>query len=90
MTPKWSLVTPTWSPKSPNRPPTWLYRQDFAKFSLDRHYNKIPEGSELAQMVANDAQMVASDANMVAKVAKLAANLALPPRFRQVLIGSSL
>ncbi|GFW49909.1 hypothetical protein TNCV_1885721 [Trichonephila clavipes] len=28
MTPKWSL-----------KPPTWLYRQDFAKFSLKRHYN---------------------------------------------------
>ncbi|GFW32318.1 uncharacterized protein TNCV_674771 [Trichonephila clavipes] len=25
-----------WSPKMM---PTWLYRQDFAKFSLDRHYN---------------------------------------------------
>ncbi|GFW14983.1 hypothetical protein TNCV_4659441 [Trichonephila clavipes] len=23
--------------------PTWLYRQDFAKFSLNRHYN-IPSG----------------------------------------------
>ncbi|GFS95158.1 hypothetical protein TNCV_2705041 [Trichonephila clavipes] len=33
MTPKWS---PNWSPKMM---PTWLYRQDFAKFSLNRHYN---------------------------------------------------
>ncbi|GFW64240.1 voltage-dependent L-type calcium channel subunit alpha-1C [Trichonephila clavipes] len=44
---------------------------------------KIPEGSELANMVANDAKMIA-------KVAKLAAkndaNLALPPRFRQAII----
>ncbi|GFV72391.1 transposable element Tcb1 transposase [Trichonephila clavipes] len=35
-------MTPKWSPKSPNWPPkimpTWLYRQDFAKFSLNRHY----------------------------------------------------
>ncbi|GFV54523.1 hypothetical protein TNCV_4826511 [Trichonephila clavipes] len=30
------------TPKSPNWPPkmmpTWLYRQDFSKFSLNRHY----------------------------------------------------
>ncbi|GFT60653.1 zinc finger MYM-type protein 1 [Trichonephila clavipes] len=36
-------MTPKWSPKSPNWPPkmmpTWLYRQDFTKFSLNRHYN---------------------------------------------------
>ncbi|GFT09629.1 transposable element Tcb2 transposase [Trichonephila clavipes] len=31
--PNWLL---TWSPK---RMPTWLYRQDFAKSSLNRHYN---------------------------------------------------
>ncbi|GFU79850.1 hypothetical protein TNCV_3423301, partial [Trichonephila clavipes] len=29
-------MTPKWSPKMM---PTWLYRQDFAKFSLNRHYN---------------------------------------------------
>ncbi|GFW77535.1 hypothetical protein TNCV_2499271 [Trichonephila clavipes] len=29
-------MTPTLSPKMM---PTWLYRQDFAKFSLNRHYN---------------------------------------------------
>ncbi|GFW05336.1 hypothetical protein TNCV_3358551 [Trichonephila clavipes] len=34
--------------------------------------------------------MVTNDAKMDAKVAKLAANLALPPRFRQVLIESPL
>ncbi|GFV49808.1 hypothetical protein TNCV_1390901, partial [Trichonephila clavipes] len=33
MTTNWA---PTWSPKIM---PTWLYRQDFAKFSLNRHYN---------------------------------------------------
>ncbi|GFV31887.1 hypothetical protein TNCV_2563901 [Trichonephila clavipes] len=33
MTPKF---LPTWSPKMMS---TWLYRQDFAKFSLNRHYN---------------------------------------------------
>ncbi|GFU56537.1 RNase H domain-containing protein [Trichonephila clavipes] len=31
--PNWPL---TWSPKMM---PTWLYRQDFSKFSLNRHYN---------------------------------------------------
>ncbi|GFW45221.1 hypothetical protein TNCV_4733291, partial [Trichonephila clavipes] len=30
-------MTPKWPPKSP----TWLYRQDFAKFSLNRHYNRL-------------------------------------------------
>ncbi|GFV01226.1 hypothetical protein TNCV_3374601 [Trichonephila clavipes] len=29
---------PTWSPKMML---TWLYRQDFAKFSLNRHYNAL-------------------------------------------------
>ncbi|GFX09441.1 hypothetical protein TNCV_4698271 [Trichonephila clavipes] len=39
MTPKWSPNwPPTWSPKMM---PTWLYRQDFAKFSLNRHYNDL-------------------------------------------------
>ncbi|GFS58041.1 hypothetical protein TNCV_3124981 [Trichonephila clavipes] len=33
MTPNWP---PTWSPKMM---PTWLYRQDFTNFSLNRHYN---------------------------------------------------
>ncbi|GFV69703.1 hypothetical protein TNCV_4508161 [Trichonephila clavipes] len=36
MTPKSPNCPPTWSPKMM---PTWLYRQDFAKFSLNRHYN---------------------------------------------------
>ncbi|GFV56872.1 hypothetical protein TNCV_3671461 [Trichonephila clavipes] len=49
------------------------------------------EGFELANMVANDTKMVANDAKMVANVVtKNDANLALPPRFRQVLIESSL
>ncbi|GFV84890.1 hypothetical protein TNCV_4298721 [Trichonephila clavipes] len=38
-------MTPKGSPKSPNllpkMMPTWLYRQDFAKFSLNRHYNYL-------------------------------------------------
>ncbi|GFW16097.1 hypothetical protein TNCV_4680891 [Trichonephila clavipes] len=39
MTPKWS---PNWPPAwSPKMMPTWLYRQDFAKFSLNRHYNDL-------------------------------------------------
>ncbi|GFU69152.1 mariner Mos1 transposase [Trichonephila clavipes] len=48
---------------------------------------KIPEGSELANMVVNDAKMVVNDTNLVSKND---ANLALPPRFRQVLIESPL
>ncbi|GFV62412.1 hypothetical protein TNCV_1183261 [Trichonephila clavipes] len=48
---------------------------------------KNPEGSELANMVVNDAQMVAKIAK---SEAKNDANLALPPRFRQVLIESPL
>ncbi|GFX21695.1 hypothetical protein TNCV_1200751 [Trichonephila clavipes] len=48
---------------------------------------KIPEGSELANMVANDAKMVAKVTKLTANlVAKNDANLALPPRFRQFLI----
>ncbi|GFX39917.1 hypothetical protein TNCV_2646801 [Trichonephila clavipes] len=41
---------------------------------------KIPEGSKLANMVANEAKLVAN------LIAKNDANLTLPPRFRQVLI----
>ncbi|GFS52662.1 hypothetical protein TNCV_45441 [Trichonephila clavipes] len=41
--PTWSPMTPkrlpTWSPKMM---PTWLYRQDFAKFSLNRNYKDEP------------------------------------------------
>ncbi|GFX80491.1 hypothetical protein TNCV_2529991 [Trichonephila clavipes] len=48
---------------------------------------KTPEGSELANMVANDAKMAANVANLVAENN---ANLAIPPRFRQVLIESPL
>ncbi|GFX17036.1 hypothetical protein TNCV_4265621 [Trichonephila clavipes] len=52
---------------------------------------KIPEGSELASKVTNDAKMVAKVAKLTANlVAKNDANLALPPRFRQVLIQSPL
>ncbi|GFS55427.1 hypothetical protein TNCV_1627071 [Trichonephila clavipes] len=48
---------------------------------------KIPEGSELANMFTNDAEMVAKVAKLAANlVAKNDANLALLPRFRQVLI----
>ncbi|GFV97114.1 hypothetical protein TNCV_3527001 [Trichonephila clavipes] len=36
--PKWSLKSPTWSPKMT---PTWLYRQDFAKLALNHHYNAV-------------------------------------------------
>ncbi|GFW74788.1 HTH_Tnp_Tc3_2 domain-containing protein [Trichonephila clavipes] len=32
---------PTWPPKLM---PTWLYRQDITKISLNRHYNWITEG----------------------------------------------
>ncbi|GFV04037.1 hypothetical protein TNCV_916611 [Trichonephila clavipes] len=61
-------------------------------------HDKIPEGSELANMVAKVAKMVGKVAKMVTKAPKLAAtlvaknddNLALPPRFRQVLIEASL
>ncbi|GFX45580.1 hypothetical protein TNCV_175731 [Trichonephila clavipes] len=45
---------------------------------------KIPESSELANMVAKDAKMAAN------LVDKNDANLVLPPRFRQVLIESPL
>ncbi|PRD35853.1 UNVERIFIED_CONTAM: nrf-6 [Trichonephila clavipes] len=45
---------------------------------------KNPEDSELVNMVANDAKMVAN------LVTKNDANLTIPPRFRQVLIESSL
>ncbi|GFX69239.1 hypothetical protein TNCV_3564151 [Trichonephila clavipes] len=47
----------------------------------------IPKGSELANMVANDAKVAKLAANLVTKND---ANLALPPRFRQVLIESPL
>ncbi|GFU21844.1 integrase catalytic domain-containing protein [Trichonephila clavipes] len=49
---------------------------------------KIPEGSELANKVANDTKMVAKLTTNL--VAKNDANLALPPRFRQVLFQSPL
>ncbi|GFW79988.1 hypothetical protein TNCV_983971 [Trichonephila clavipes] len=52
---------------------------------------KIPEGSDLANMVANDPKMVAKVAKLATNlVAKNDVNLALPPRFRQVLIESPL
>ncbi|GFU08036.1 hypothetical protein TNCV_1527741 [Trichonephila clavipes] len=48
---------------------------------------KIPKGSELANMVPNDAKMVAKVAKLATNlVAKNDVNLALPPRFRQVLV----
>ncbi|GFV05727.1 hypothetical protein TNCV_2450551 [Trichonephila clavipes] len=51
MTPKWSPNwPPTWSPK---RMQTWLYHQDFAKFSLNRHYSrKKPVSAEAIEKVA--------------------------------------
>ncbi|GFS87956.1 hypothetical protein TNCV_5126111 [Trichonephila clavipes] len=49
---------------------------------------KIPDGFELANMVATDAKMVAKLTTNL--VSKNDANLALPPRFRQVLIESPL
>ncbi|GFT34741.1 hypothetical protein TNCV_2898801 [Trichonephila clavipes] len=54
-------------------------------------FQKIPEGSELANMVANDAKIVIKVVKLATNlVAKNDANLALPPRFRQVLIESPL
>ncbi|GFT30851.1 hypothetical protein TNCV_1682401 [Trichonephila clavipes] len=38
MTSKWSPKSPP--TRSPKMMPTWLYRQDFAKFSFNRHYNQ--------------------------------------------------
>ncbi|GFW81249.1 hypothetical protein TNCV_375971 [Trichonephila clavipes] len=79
---------PKWVPKSM---PTELYFQYSAKLPLNRPYKKIPEGSEFAKMVANYAKMVANVAKFAPNlVAKNDANLALPPRFRQVLIESPL
>ncbi|GFV53185.1 DUF4817 domain-containing protein [Trichonephila clavipes] len=61
MTPKWSPKSPNWSPKMM---PIWLYRQDFAKFSLNRHHNishgHIPHASDSANRRTNDAIFVAS------------------------------
>ncbi|GFU31419.1 histone-lysine N-methyltransferase SETMAR [Trichonephila clavipes] len=52
---------------------------------------KIPEGSKLANMVTNAAKMIAKVAKLAANlVSKNDANLALQPRFRQVLIESPL
>ncbi|GFV93957.1 hypothetical protein TNCV_3573101 [Trichonephila clavipes] len=42
--PTWSPISLKWSPKSPRSPkmmPTWLYHQDFSKFSLNFHYSSI-------------------------------------------------
>ncbi|GFY03057.1 hypothetical protein TNCV_980621 [Trichonephila clavipes] len=58
----------------------------FKWITLEKHM-KIPEGSELANKVTNDAKMVAKVAKWTAKND---ANLALPPRFHQVLIQSPL
>ncbi|GFW74764.1 hypothetical protein TNCV_963391 [Trichonephila clavipes] len=60
---------------------------NLAKFSLNRHYNKIPERSELSNMVANDAKVAKLATNLASKTD---ANLALPTRFHQVLIESPL
>ncbi|GFS81724.1 histone-lysine N-methyltransferase SETMAR [Trichonephila clavipes] len=51
---------------------------------IHNHHHRHPEGSELANMVANDAKIIAK------LVSKNDANLALPLKFRQVLIESPL
>ncbi|GFU79687.1 hypothetical protein TNCV_4036941 [Trichonephila clavipes] len=54
MTPTWSPMMPTWSPKMM---PTWLYCQDFAKFSLNRPYNDcvrtFPVGLQLWRVLCD-------------------------------------
>ncbi|GFW64588.1 hypothetical protein TNCV_3514101 [Trichonephila clavipes] len=53
-------MTPKWSPKSPNWPPkmkpAWLYHQDFAKFSLNHHYNdsNLHVPASLLDLVGNN------------------------------------
>ncbi|GFU32871.1 hypothetical protein TNCV_4154981 [Trichonephila clavipes] len=38
--PKWSSKSPNWPPtRLPKMMPTWLYSQDFSKFSLHRYYS---------------------------------------------------
>ncbi|GFS80819.1 hypothetical protein TNCV_1334471 [Trichonephila clavipes] len=64
--------------------PTWLYRQNIAKFLLNHHYNKNPEGSKIANIVTKVTKLAAN------LVVKYDANLALSPRFRQVHIESPL
>ncbi|GFV26145.1 hypothetical protein TNCV_4887761 [Trichonephila clavipes] len=76
----------------------WQYSQGkylkvFTPSTAIKHNNqcliiqKIPDGSELANMAANDAKMVVEVAKLAAKND---ANLALLPRFCQVLIESPL
>ncbi|GFU70711.1 uncharacterized protein TNCV_4952051 [Trichonephila clavipes] len=49
MVTKIAKLPPTWSPKMMS---TWLYQQDFSKFSLDRHYNlEVTEELGIAQSV---------------------------------------
>ncbi|GFX69572.1 hypothetical protein TNCV_1769411 [Trichonephila clavipes] len=58
---------------------------------VDQLSKKNPEGSELTNMLANDTKMVTKVVKLdVNLFAKNDANLALPPRFRQVLIESPL
>ncbi|GFU57105.1 hypothetical protein TNCV_1779681 [Trichonephila clavipes] len=53
MTRKWSPKSPNWPPTwSPKMMPTWCYRQDFAKFSLNRHYNAQLCGNTIATKTA--------------------------------------
>ncbi|GFT80219.1 hypothetical protein TNCV_2187141 [Trichonephila clavipes] len=54
----------------------------FLLMAPDVWKEKIPEGFELANMVTNDAKLAAN------LVSKNDANVALPPKFRQVLIES--
>ncbi|GFS80001.1 transposon Tf2-9 polyprotein [Trichonephila clavipes] len=66
-------MTPKWSPKSPNWPPTWsskmmptwLYRQDFAKFSLNRHYNKKPTSDPKNVVIHTSENQLAAFKNFV-------------------------
>ncbi|GFV91606.1 hypothetical protein TNCV_4761711 [Trichonephila clavipes] len=55
-----------------------------------RPYKKNPEGPKLANLIANDAKMATKVAKLVANLVVKKANLALSPRFRQVLIESPL
>ncbi|GFU29143.1 hypothetical protein TNCV_4837371 [Trichonephila clavipes] len=54
-------LNPKWSLKEA--------REKLRKMAEKESISKIPEDSELANMVVNDANMVVNDANMVTKVA---------------------
>ncbi|GFS68811.1 hypothetical protein TNCV_408991 [Trichonephila clavipes] len=69
--------------RAPSRNQSLRGRSFTTALSKKTRIAKIPEGSELAKIVANDAKVTKLAANLVSKND---ANLALPPRFRQVLI----